>query len=89
MARAAVLARLMTDGTGDFQHLERFKGELTVMALGVGEASDSVGNGLVDGFAYGNYLHDMLMDMVIRHGILSSPTVGAGIMQSAYGLALT
>jgi hypothetical protein len=28
MACAAVVARLMTDGTGYFQHLERIKGEL-------------------------------------------------------------
>jgi hypothetical protein len=69
MAGAAGLARLMTDGAGDFQHLERFKGELSVMALGVGEASDAVGNGLVDGFARGNYLHDVLVDMVIGHDI--------------------
>jgi hypothetical protein len=71
MAGAAELARLMTDGAGDFQHLERFKGELSVMALGVGEASDAVRNGLVDGFSRGNYLHDVLVDMVIRHGIPS------------------
>jgi hypothetical protein len=89
MAGAAVLARLMTDGAGDFQHLERFKGELSVMALGVGEASDAVGNGLVDGFAQGNYLHDVLMDMVIRHDFLSSPPAGGEVMQNVFGLALT
>jgi hypothetical protein len=69
MAGAARGARLMTDGAGDFQHLERVKGKVSVMALGVGEASDAVGNGLVDGFTQGNHLHDVLMDMVIRHGI--------------------
>jgi hypothetical protein len=79
----------MTDGAGDFQHLERFKGELSVMALGVGEASDAVRNGLIDGFAHGSYLHDVLMDMLIRHGILSAPTAGGETMQNVFGLALT
>jgi hypothetical protein len=74
MAGATVLARLMTDGAGDFQHLERFKGELSVMALGVGEARNAVGNGIVNRFAQGNYLHDVLMDMAVRHGILSFRT---------------
>ena len=89
MAGAAVFARLMTDCAGDFQDLERVKGELSVMALRVGEASDAAGNGLVDGFAQGNYLHDVLMDMVIRHGILSAPTAGCASMHNVFGLALT
>jgi len=72
MSGAAVLTRLMTDGAGNFQHLERIKGELSVMALGAGEASDAVGDGLIDGFAQGNYLHDVLMNIVIRHNTIPS-----------------
>jgi hypothetical protein len=34
-------------------------------------------------------LHDVLMDMVIRHGFLSSPTADGEIMQNVFGLALT
>jgi hypothetical protein len=90
MTGAAVLARLVTDGASDFQHFERFKGELCVMALRVGEASDAVGNGLVNGFSRGNYLHDVPMDMMmIRHSLPSSPTAGGEIMQNACRLVLT
>jgi hypothetical protein len=89
MASAALLARLVTDGASDFQHFERFKGELSVMALGIGEASDAVGNGLVNGFSRGNYLHDVLMDiMMIRHSIPSSPPAGGEIMAECFRTSL-
>jgi hypothetical protein len=89
MAGAAELAQLMTDRASDFQHLERIKGQLSMMALGIGKASDAVGNGLVDSFACGNDLHDVLMDMVIRHGISSSPTAGGEVVPNIFGSALT
>ena len=54
MASAAELARLVTNRAGDFQHLERIKGELGVMTLRVGKSRDTIGNGLINAFTRSN-----------------------------------
>ena len=70
MARTSMGARLVRYRAGDFQHLECIKSKTAMMTLWVSKTGDSICNRLVEGFAGGGDLDDVLMMVMFRHGML-------------------